>query len=1011
LAGRMRRFLVLTAAAFAAVLVSAGGASAQLTPPWCGTPENDAAGNLPDGSLPTHPVGSFPHVPYYAIGCTLEQILADSLDGRMSLEVIGQSAGGRDMYGVVINQLSTPQQQRDWKRWQQWRSYALDDPARAQGLLDKWGGEVKVPIYIQGAIHGNEYEGVESNMQLIKDLATTPYGTEQWIDDILDNVVVVFNVIQNPDGRVAGTRANSNGFDLNRDFMTQSQPETKNSVAQIQKWLPVNLLDLHGYVTPTLVEATTKPHNPAIDYDLWLKWNQDRIDQNEVDLAAAGFAINRPINQWCPNGSRPASGICAGGIPAGPAVAEGWDDWGPFYTPMYNQHVGLDGSTTEMCNQTGTACGLPGTTTHTRGRLGSYEQQRIITLSTLDYLVDNGPEMLSDLTLRYERGVTGAPRPDCCPPPFDVDNNWMTEFPKAYVIPLGAGQRSDAEANRLVEFLLFNGIKVDTLKQNTVFGGQTFLKGSYVVWLNQALRGLADTALSLGPDISARIQQLYAPPASWSHGYLWGADVTTIPADASFSPITNRIKKVTRLASGVEGGRAEAYALRLDSAASIRFLNEVVGDGLTARMALEPFVSRTSGQHPAGTVLFDADHSTKQKLNQTSAEYGLVLRRIVTDDFPAATDPIDRVPRIVALTGATNQDVWSLRNLGFPVDTVTVATINSSPTDPLLGYDVIWNTGAYPTAAQATARARMEAFFASGGGYMGAGVNGAAFLVTGGQVSGLTVGTRSGSGRSGIVRWLNEGGVTSPIVGSYPSEDTAIVDPPSWFSAVPATHSIDARLPETNFFLSGFWPFDAQSAGAPGSPFVVHGENNAGTARLVNFAMSPLYRADPERSWPMIGAAEHRTSARGGEQSPPLARLRRYRCDLACPRLPASERRSSSWPSQAWPRPAEASRAAPAPTASCCRRGSSRTPPSTSSGASSRAIPSAAACGSTIPRPPRPASGSRSSGRPGSAAASTRSASTTGTCSSRRRETWSMWSAAASRTIPTSRSVSWATAA
>jgi hypothetical protein len=32
----------------------------------------DAAANLPDGSSPAHPVGSFPHIPYYAIGCTLE---------------------------------------------------------------------------------------------------------------------------------------------------------------------------------------------------------------------------------------------------------------------------------------------------------------------------------------------------------------------------------------------------------------------------------------------------------------------------------------------------------------------------------------------------------------------------------------------------------------------------------------------------------------------------------------------------------------------------------------------------------------------------------------------------------------------------------------------------------------------------------------------------------------------------------------------------------------------------
>ena len=33
--------------------------------------------------------------------------------------------------------------------------------------------------------------------------------------------------------------------------------------------------------------------------------------------------------------------------------------------------------------------------------------------------------------------MTGAPRPPCCPPPFDVANNWMHEYPKAYVIPFG----------------------------------------------------------------------------------------------------------------------------------------------------------------------------------------------------------------------------------------------------------------------------------------------------------------------------------------------------------------------------------------------------------------------------------------------------------------------------------------------------------------------------------------------------------------------------------------------
>ena len=207
----------------------------------------------------------------------------------MSIEVAGQSATGRPLYKVVINQLKTGAQKQAYFRWTHLRSRMLTEPAWAQSQLAPWGDDVKVPIFIQGAIHGNEYEGVDSNMRLIERLATTPYGTDPEVDQILDGGIVIFNVIQNPDGRVAGTRANGNGFDLNRDFLTQSQSETKASVAIMQEYHPPETLDLHGYVTPTLVEATTKPHNPGIDYDLWLKWNQSRIDANEAAMAAVNL--------------------------------------------------------------------------------------------------------------------------------------------------------------------------------------------------------------------------------------------------------------------------------------------------------------------------------------------------------------------------------------------------------------------------------------------------------------------------------------------------------------------------------------------------------------------------------------------------------------------------------------------------------------------------------------------------------------------------------------------------
>jgi murein tripeptide amidase MpaA len=222
-----RWFLLLLVFVVPLAATSTGGAA--IAPPWCGTPMPDAAEALP-GTDP----GSFPHIPYYAIGCTLDSIAAQS-DGRMKVEVIGQSALGRDLYLVTINELGTQNQRRDYANWRVLRSLSRSRPGLAQRLLDQMDGRVKVPLEIQAGIHGNEYEGVDAAMQLIERLATTPYGTDPEVDQILDHSVVLFNVIQNPDGRIVGLRQNGNGFDLNRDFLTQAQPETKASVSVIQE--------------------------------------------------------------------------------------------------------------------------------------------------------------------------------------------------------------------------------------------------------------------------------------------------------------------------------------------------------------------------------------------------------------------------------------------------------------------------------------------------------------------------------------------------------------------------------------------------------------------------------------------------------------------------------------------------------------------------------------------------------------------------------------------------------
>ena len=153
-------------------------------------------------------------------------------------------------------------------QYQAIRNTMLKDPEKAQEMIDKFG-DFKVPVFINGSIHGNENPGVDAAIRLIETLA---YEDTPEVQAILKNVILLVNVVQNPDGRVMYTRQNANGFDINRDFISQTQPETRATVKILTEWNPMVTLDLHGFVNPMLIEPTTPPHNPNYEYDLYLQW-------------------------------------------------------------------------------------------------------------------------------------------------------------------------------------------------------------------------------------------------------------------------------------------------------------------------------------------------------------------------------------------------------------------------------------------------------------------------------------------------------------------------------------------------------------------------------------------------------------------------------------------------------------------------------------------------------------------------------------------------------------------
>ena len=245
----------------------------------------------------------------------------------MSFTQFATSAGGHPLYLVTI--------QKKWEskaakqRWLDFIALQTTDPDKARGMLKK-GGDLRAPVFINCSIHGGETTGVDAGLRLIRKLSLSNDSTTK---KILANDVVMFNVCQNPDGRITDTRRNANGFDLNRDWVTQSQPEVQAVAKQIVKWHPTMFLDLHGYYDPMIIDPTTNPHDPNYEWDLSIAYAlpaaqaiEKAIEDNTI------VEVDIPYRDWI----NPDTG-----------KSEGFEDYSPYYTPQFAMFYGLVGSTME----------------------------------------------------------------------------------------------------------------------------------------------------------------------------------------------------------------------------------------------------------------------------------------------------------------------------------------------------------------------------------------------------------------------------------------------------------------------------------------------------------------------------------------------------------------------------------------------------------------------------------------------------------------------------------------
>lgn len=138
------------------------------------------------------------------------------------------------------------------------------------GLLEGTFTGKQIPfIWLAYNVHGNESAGMETAMKVLYTLVTESYpGVKEW----LDNCIIVIDPCQNPDGRDLyatrymqsqsliinpdpeawehnqgwpGARTNHYMFDLNRDWLWQTQEETRQRIAFYNRYMPQVHADFH----------------------------------------------------------------------------------------------------------------------------------------------------------------------------------------------------------------------------------------------------------------------------------------------------------------------------------------------------------------------------------------------------------------------------------------------------------------------------------------------------------------------------------------------------------------------------------------------------------------------------------------------------------------------------------------------------------------------------------------------------------------------------------------------
>lgn len=398
---------------------------------------------------------------------------------RVRLDTVAHSFEGREVVLAIVaseaNAARLDDIQRDAAR--------LADP-RGAGAAELAAVRDRLPAiaWMGYTVHGPEASGAEAALGVLYQLAA---GRDEETRRILENVVVLIDPLQNPDGherhaqdvmrmRTAlgvpvhpdarihagtwpGPRTSHYHFDLNRDWFTQSHPETRGRVRTMLRWWPHVAVDLHemSYASTYFFPPPMAPINRLVDESVRRGW----------EAFAAGNIAAFDARGW------------------GYFRREGYDEFYPGYGSSWPIYAGAVGMTYEQASSRGGAIRRPDG--HVLTLREAAEHHYVASWATLSTLARDARARVADYLAFRQAAVRGT----------------AEDGIRAVAFARDAEGRADSLARRLAD----NGIEVRRMTASAQLRGTEYGRtsvesvrlaaGTYVVDLAQPQGRLARALL------------------------------------------------------------------------------------------------------------------------------------------------------------------------------------------------------------------------------------------------------------------------------------------------------------------------------------------------------------------------------------------------------------------------------------------------------------------------------------------------------------------------------------